>query len=247
MSTKPKVLAYYPLLYGKEYLRESILSIEPCVEKVVIVYTPHPSFGHSAANPCPETEDELKEVALSASNKVEWLKVEHGFGTESAHRQFIYNFSDGYDLVLAVDADEVWDTDVLMDCLHEAVNIDSRYIQVAGFINFWRSFNHACYDHFQPVRITNLHSSNETWQGVVRGMVYHFSLAQDMDMIRWKWSVHGHKDEMRADFFDKLENWHPGIGDLHPTSIGLWNAVEFDKHTMPDILKQHPNFSKDRI
>lgn len=247
MSTKPKVLAYYPLLYGKEYLRESILSIEPCVDKIIVVYTPQPSFGHSAADPCPETEDELKEIALSASDKVMWIKVSDGFWMESAHRQYIYSFSDGYDLVLAVDADEVWDTDDLRRCLDEAMGIDAKYIQVAGFINFWRSFNHACYDHFQPVRITNLRSNDESWQGVVSGKVYHFSLAQNMDLIRWKWGVHGHKNEMRADFFDKLENWYPGIGDLHPTSIGLWNAVDFDKHTMPEILKKHPNFHKERI
>jgi hypothetical protein len=245
---KPKVLAYYPLLYGKEYLKESIQSIDPLVDEIYIIYSPKPTFGHSTNLVCPDSEEELKAIAQSASDKVMWFHVKNGFRTEGEHRNFIYEFSAGFDLVLAVDADEVWDTADLERCLNEAMTMDNRYIQVDGFINFWRSFNHVCLDHFKPVRITNLKANNHHQYGTVRGRVYHFSLAQSEEIVRYKWTCHGHQDELRANWLEeKYFGWQPGMGDLHPTSIGLWNAADFDKETLPESLKQHPNFNKETI
>jgi len=40
-----KVLGFMTLFYGKEYLRESLLSIRDHVDKMVIAYTRNPSHG----------------------------------------------------------------------------------------------------------------------------------------------------------------------------------------------------------
>ena len=58
-----KVLAYIPILYGEEYLDACIKSIDDHVEKIVILYTDRPSYGHFSQAQCPETEDQLKEIA----------------------------------------------------------------------------------------------------------------------------------------------------------------------------------------
>ena len=44
--------------------------------------------------------------------------------------------------------------------------------------------------------------------------------------------------------------WQPGNKDIHPTCTVWGEAVAFDKNTLPDVLKAHPNFNKkinDRI
>ena len=53
-----KTLAYYPVHYGAEYLDASIRSISDQVDKIVILYTTHPSYGHGTSTPCPESESE---------------------------------------------------------------------------------------------------------------------------------------------------------------------------------------------
>jgi hypothetical protein len=85
----------------------------------------------------------------------------------------------------------------------------------------------------------------------VPAIVYHFSTAQRMDIMRYKLEIHGHKDEIRPNWLSGIyEAWQPGMvidKGLHLVSYDLWNAVPFDKTTMPEILKQHPNYDKDVI
>jgi hypothetical protein len=240
-----RVLAYYPLHYGKEYLRESILSIRDHVEKIVILYSSKPTFGFSTHHECPENEQELMAIAMEASDKVVWISK--GYGSEGEHRNFINTFSQNFDLILAVDADEVWNEESLKQCLADAMNSEERYTGVAGFLNFWRSFNHVCKDGFCPIRITRVAAGNMN-QRFVQGIVYHFSCAQSEKIMDYKYLIHGHKDEIRDGWLENTyKGWVPGQGDLHPVSIALWNAESFDKYTLPDILKNHENFNKEAI
>lgn len=241
-----RVIGYIPLMYGAEYLEACIKSMENHVEKIIIVYTEKPSQGHATNIPCPETEEELKSIALNASGKCEWHKSE--FGSESAHRNYILPFASGYDLVFTLDADEIVHQDDIKEALAYAYNSNRRHIGFRGFINFWRSFNNVCIDGFVPYRIVNLKNSAGT--DAVNCRVYHFSTAQKIETIRFKWNVSGHKDELRRNWIDKIYlGWTPenNLQDLHPVAIGLWNAVPFDKETLPEILKSHPNFNKDLI
>lgn len=240
-----KILAYIPCHYGSEYLSEAIKSIELCVDKIIILYTQKPSYGYGTEIECPETEWALKFIAQNASPKVEWKSYER-FSHEGEHRNEIFKFAEGFDIVMTVDADEVWDTEVLKETLKEVAKTDSRYIQVKGWTHFWKSFNHACYDGFQPVRFHNLHSENKE-QLAVEGKIYHFGYAQKEEIMDYKWEIHGHKSEIRKGWTYMYKNWQYGKDDVHPVSIGLWNPTPFDKTTLPEILKNHENYNKEVI
>ena len=234
-----------PLAYGKEYLRESLMSVRDHVEKFVVLYTPKGSQGRHSAEPFPDNRDELFDICMSVlGGKLIWNEAE--YGNEGAHRSDIYRFSTGYDLILTLDSDEIMEEKDIPNALKLAYESDKRYMGIAGFINFWRSFNHVCLDGFRPIRIINLRM--ESGQGEVPLRIYHFSTAQSERIVRYKWAVSGHADELRKDWLEKYINWTgPEVGDLHPTSIGLWNTIPFDKTTLPEILKHHPNYNLEKI
>jgi hypothetical protein len=241
-----KTIAYYPLHYGAEYLEASIRSIYPCVDKILILYSSRPTFGYNTDLPCPETEEQLKAIALSFS-KVEWINVDVQNQGEGTHRDIAFAYATGYDLLLAVDADEVWDTKSLSECLGKAYRGDAWRYNILGFKHFWKSFNHVCEDSFAPGRIFNLNRDNFHEESIW-GTVYHFGYAQSKVTIDYKMSVHGHKAELRKDWPALYESWKPGDTFLHPASRQAWpEAMPFDKTALPGILKQHPNFNKDVI
>lgn len=242
-----KILCYIPLHYGKEYLFEAIKSINSHVDQILILYTEKPSFGHSTDLICPDSEKELHKIASSASDKLVWKKIK--IGNEGDHRNLAidYAIKHGFDLLLAVDADEIWDEDALSRCLNLAFHSTERYFQIKGFINFYRSFNTICLDGFEPIRITNINNSNKLYK-MLEGRIYHFSYAQSVDIIKYKWTCHGHQNELRPNWLnEKFINFIPGMQDLHPVVIGLWNPIPFDRGTLPLILKSHSNFNKDII
>lgn len=244
---KPKVIAYCPLHYGAEYLDAAIRSVEKFVDEIIIYYTRFPSYGYFTHFECPEEAHELCEIAVRASSKVRWWEI-RAF-TEGEHRNLIFHYckDKDYDLVLTFDADEVFEEPDLERALYEAYRTTThRYFGIDGYVNFWRSFNHACYDGFTPIRIINLH--NEEGQSTVRCKVYHFSCAQSEVIMRYKYDIHGHKEEIRPKWLSETYfGWTEGMQDLHPVAHGIWNAVAFDKETLPDSLKQHPNFNKEVI
>jgi len=232
-----KVLAYMPLHYGAEYLDASLKSINNHVDKIIILHTTKPSYGFATNKRCPESHDMLLDIALKASDKMMWYSGE--WGEEGAHRKYIQTYSADYDLTLAIDADEVWDEDSLDQCLELALKSKARHIGITGFINFWKSFEHACYDGFAPVRITN--NANKEGTENFEGKVYHMSCFQSLKIMRYKWAVHGHRDELRATWWEKY--FKDDLEDIHPVAENLWNAVEFDKTTLPELLKNHPNYA----
>lgn len=250
MEIKTKILGMCPIHYGGEYVTQAIKSIEPYVDKIVMLYTAKPSYGHGTNMGCPESEYDLKNIAHSASNKVVWQNITAA--TEGQHRGLIYRIAEqgGYDGILTFDADEIMGdlTDILPLC-HAS---KKRHIGFSNYRNFWRSFNHYCTDGFTPIRYINLHNTDAQGCDVVPAIVYHFSCAQRMEIMRYKLEIHGHKSEIRPDWLsDVYERWEPGMIiplGLHLVSHNLWpQAIDFDKNTLPLLLKEHANFSKDII
>jgi hypothetical protein len=240
-----RVLAYIPLHYGKEYLSEAIKSIHDSVEKIIILYTDKPSFGYSTGLPCPDTREEMFHQAKNTSHKVEWIEI--AAGKEGEHRELIHYYSHGYDLIVTVDADEIWSGEDLKRCLKQAYESHERNYGIAGFVNFYRSFNTVCIDHFTPIRIIKPSGIAGTMK-VLNGTIYHFGYAQRNEVMRYKWSCHGHRDELRNGWMEhKYFGYVTGMTDLHPVAAGIWNPISFDKNTLPDFLKQHPNFNKEII
>ena len=245
-----KVLAYIPLHYGAEYLDAAIRAVSPCVDQILILYTSRPSYGHSSGEDCPETQEQLRDIAYNASDKIYWMDVTGMAGHEAQHRSISETFAQGkgFDQILAVDSDEVWDTVALKRALIEAAKLPNRRVKISGWVHFWRSFNWANQDGFLPVRICNLNNENTKEEGCVEGKIYHFGYAQSPEIIAYKLGCHGHKNELRPNWLnEKFLKWQPGIEDVHPTSIGLWNPFQFDKTTLPEVLKDHVNYNKELI
>lgn len=247
---KPRIISYCPILYGAEYLKEAILSIEPYVERIIMLYTPNPSYGFGTTMACPDSESDLKSIALNASPKVEWHRIEAFH--EGQHRGLIYRIAEqgGYDGILAFDADEIMGdlTEILPLCQASK----KRHIGFGKYLNFWKSFNHACTDGFTPIRYINLHNNDANGCDIVPAIVYHFSTAQRMEIMRYKLEIHGHKSEIRANWLtDIYQRWTPGMiidKGLHLVAWDCWpQAIYFDKNTLPLILKEHANFHKDVI
>lgn len=245
---KPRLIASCPIFYGGEYLDAAIKSVEPYVEEIIMLYTDKPSYGHGTNTPCPENESDLKNIAYSASKKVRWVNV--SANQESHHRGHIFKFAEAgkYDGVLTFDADEIFAN--LTDLIPQFHASKARNIGFASYVNFWKSFNHACYDGFSPIRYYNLH--NKEGQENFNAKVYHFGCAQRMPIMEYKLLIHGHKSEIRANWLENVyKRWQPGMeieNGLHLVANNLWpNATPYDKTQLPDILKSHFNYSKEII
>ena len=250
-SPQHKIVAYYPIHYGAEYLEASIKSIEDAVSLIFILYTSKPTYGHNTTAVCPETEEQLRNIATKASTKVKWVNVtSKHFCNESAHRSYaeVLATEVGASEMLAVDADEVHDTNVLRSALEEASKLQYRYVNVSNWYNFYRSFDWVCRDQFTPTRIINLKCNNTKGHGLVQGLIWHFGYCLPDAIMNYKWAIHGHKNELRPNWMrEKYFNWKLGVNDVHPVVIGLWNPQKFDKSTLPQVLKNHPNFHKDIV
>jgi hypothetical protein len=216
------IKAYCILHYGKEYLERAIKAVEPLVEEIHIVYTSVPSHGTRVDVVCPDTRDELKEVAENASDLVVWH--EGVWNAEGNHRDAAISFCGECDQIVVFDADEVWDTNALDRCLKEAAKLDARNIGVLGWINFWRDETHYCEDSFAPVRIIQPNRANTQFD--IWGKIYHYGCAQNADIMRYKYLIHGHKDEIRPNWLDEVY-FSDRMEDLHPVAIGLWNAKPY--------------------
>jgi hypothetical protein len=245
-----RVIGFMPIHYGKEYLKESLTSIKDHCEKVVVAYTPNGSHGYRSNFVCPDTEQDIFNVANEVlGDKLIWDKYDN-YSAENEHRRRVHNYSHDYDLVLSIDADEVFEPKELNTALVYAYVNKERYYGIKGYVNFWRSFDYACYDGFRPIRIENLRAENNHQNLECPLTIYHFSTAQSEAIMRYKYNVFGHASEIRSDWLQtKHYAWTPenNFGDLHPVSLNLWNAVKFDKNKLPEFLKQHPNFDKKLI
>lgn len=237
-------MGYMALHYGADYLRESLLSVIDLCDCFVILYTPKPSYGFGTNAVCPETEEELRAIAQEVcGNKLVWSSKK--YGSEGEHRQTIYGFTRGFDLLLAVDADEVFDTEQLRKGLEVAAVGVHRNYGISGYINLWRSFNHACYDGFLPIRVINLKNQHKEMSSLPV-TIWHFSCCQTKKIMEYKYLIHGHKDEIRPNWLQDFY-YSDRMIDLHPVAIGIWNATEYNKELMPSYLKEHPYFNLERV
>lgn len=242
-----KVISYMPIHYGREYLRESILSFIDLVDVLYIFYTSEGSMGQRSRRECPESQTELKTIAKKAAgDKLQWVDVSGKIGNEHQHRNLIFQYTNGYDLVFTSDADEVWDTDHLRKAMNQAAQSKGKNIGVEGYINLWRSFDFEVKDAFRPIRFYNLRAKANVMD-VVQCRVWHFGYCQRERIMRYKFDVHGHK-EIASDYVDrKYFAWTPDskIKYLHPASNDVWvEAERYDKRQMPNLLKEHSNYNK---
>jgi hypothetical protein len=237
-----KIVSYCALHYGKEYLKQAVEAVYDASDKIIILYTPKPSYGHGTSMRCPDTKDELYQLAKTP--KTEWH--EGDWSMEGQHRNTIYQYIGDADVLMSFDSDEVWDVNSFNNCARLAYDSDVRNHLVLGFVHFWRSFSWCCKDRWGPVRAINVKKPGG--QKYIEGLVYHFGYAQRPELVKYKMDIHGHKGEIRKGWFDEVFlGWPSRKNDIHPTTIGWWNVQPFDKNTMPDALKRHPYYNMEII
>ncbi len=239
-----KVIAYYPLHYGSDYLSYSIKSIYNYVEKIYILYTDTPSHGHGTSLRNPDNREKLKAcITDDPQHKIVW--TEGHWSGEGKQRDSIETLVPDADLIIAVDSDEIWTPEVITKAIEDAKNSDVKQ-HCIRMLTFWRSFNWVCTDEMQPVRI--IAPKRKSGVKYLEGRVLHFGYSRSVESTSYKISCHGHHDEWRGDWINKFKNWPAsGNDDLHPTCKDTWFAKPYDKTFLPDFMHNHPYFSLDVI
>jgi len=235
-----KVSVLTVLHYGLDFLPFALKSVYDFADEIQVVYSPHPSHGHRAGEPCPERGDDLKAAALDVGPKVKWSEV-NAFWREGDHRDHALSLCGG-DLVLTVDADEVWDPAVLDGALKQAWD-GSAEVWRLRFTTPWRSFSFVCKDDMLPERIRDRRPGRGAKYGCVNkdlGPIWHFGYAISTSLLRYKMQCHGHKDEWRANWLEEKWTPWPPVRDVHPTCVGFWNPEPMDPNVLPAIMRAHP-------
>lgn len=240
-------VAYMPLLYGKDYLWWSIKSIIDAVDQFYILYTSQGSYGHKTDIPCPDDRATLHRLAtFAAGKKLIW--VDGVWNGEGDHRDTIYSLAPLSDVILAVDYDEIWPEGLAKKVI-ELVNISPERHFRLPMIHFYRSFHYAImHDPAFPVRaIAPRNPTSETTLSA--RPICHFGYAITPAMMRWKWLVHGHKNELRTDcdYFTDIYEANRQT-DCHPVGNKAWNAERVNPlDFMPDYMANHAYFNKEVI
>jgi|GEM_PF-3336398 len=247
-----KVHSYTVLHYGLDYLPFAIRSVYNHVDQMHIIYTPTPSHGSITDLEAPESRSELQSAAFvyNPDHKINWYDTFH-IRQEGPQRDMAVDICQqhGADLILVLDCDEVWPKITLLAALDYVWQVNSARNWLINFTHFWRSFSYVCKDNNWPVRIIDLRHNDKSVGYIPQeiGAIYHFGYATTDKIMAYKWAIHGHKAELRSDWWDKWNAWPP-VGDCHPTNDNnWWMPQRFDKEQLPTLMKQHPFYFMERI
>jgi len=224
-----KIGALFIVHYGLEWLRWAIRSVMDSVDGVHVFYTETPSHGHQTSLVCPESRyDIMRSIGSLSVNWHDCGPFEHeGYHRDYAEAQM---FAMGYDSLLIVDADELWEPFLLKKFIEYGTHSEARMIRV-GMRHFWRSLKWVCDDECAPHRMTNKVGTGEAYYPMDGGRVFHMGYAQSVGIINYKIQIHGHRNEWRENWWnDKFMSWKPGCGitDVHPTNKdGFWDPKPY--------------------
>lgn len=237
-----KVLGFVACHYGAQFARASLTSIKDHVDKVHIVYSKKTSHGFSTPLVNPDKEHELRQIAEEVlGDKLIWETYDQ-FPNEIEHRKMRYKYSVGYSLILTIDLDEIFKKDSIGPALKLAYNMPQRFYGVRGYYHFWKSLAHFFIDDDAPIRIENLTRDNLD-TGTVQMVVYHLSLAQRREVLEYKMSCFGHKNELKTGWWEKFNTWKPSaineITHLHPTRDDIWHSPVLYTGKLPECLQNN--------
>jgi hypothetical protein len=244
-----KVIAYTALHYGREYLKYAIWSVIDAVDEYYVLYTPTGSHGTRTGVKCPESRHSLyREAVLGAGDKLRWIDGQ--WDHEGNQRDSIFKFVPDADMVLVLDADEIWAPGLA----EKAITAATSHPQIRNWRmpmqHYWRSFKRCIlHDPAYPVRLINTRASGteNTLDTPLR--IHHMGYAQSAAIVRYKLLTHGHRGEFRRDcdwFNDKfLAN---AQRDCHPVGSDYWNPEPVNPAAvLPPFMKTHPFWDKDLI
>jgi len=245
-----KTIAYTALHYGSEYLAWAIRSIIDQVDEYWVLYATQGSHGHHSDMPCPDTRHRLMWLASQAAGpKLRWIDGE--WPHEGAQRGAIHQVAPDADVILVLDADEIWSDGLAEKIMKHSASIvytyPKRNIRLP-MIHYWRSFHRAVLnDPSYPVRLVypRILDGEETWTGW--GRINHMGYAQRPTTVGYKQYVHGHKNEWRQDWFADRFLANAQI-DCHPVTVNYWNPEPVAPlDYMPPWMADHPYFDLEVI
>lgn len=251
-----KTVAYTALLYGRDYLGEAIRSVIDCVQEYHVIFDQfgHGSHGSYTEVSCPDTRNQLYDIAIAAAgNKLHWHDA-GPFAYEGQQRDAIHTYSPDADVILVLDADEIWAKDLAHFAISSVLaDPDHRTFRLP-IIHYWRSFRRAIlHDPAFPVRViapkhpdggdATLHPFDP------HQVISHLGYAQRSEIVAYKLLTHGHRGEFRRDC-----NWFQdrfmanAQQDCHPVGSDYWNPESVDPLIyMPEWMQNHPCFSMELI
>lgn len=248
-----KVVAFTALHYGKPYLKWAMRSVLDYVDEYVVVYSDVGSHGHRTKVPPPDRPESLYEIARqTAGDKLLWYSGR--FDYEGQQRDKVFDLVPDADMVIVVDSDEIWSPHAIEWVYGYAADIilrkDIRQFRMP-MIHYWRSFHRAVlHDPAYPVRVI-CPKANEGAQTLPMHdfPINHMGYAIPSDLMRYKWLVHGHKNELRQDIDWFQERWDANAQrDCHPVGSEYWNPETVNPlDTMPEWMQEHPYFGLEVI
>jgi hypothetical protein len=111
------------------------------------------------------------------------------------------------------------------------------------FVHFWRSFHRAIrHDPAAPPRVIFPHSPRKEWvlDFGLEGSINHMGYAQRSEIVSYKMKIHGHKAELKPDWFETVFMDETRTTDLHPVGSQYWNIERVDPWAyLPDFIQAH--------
>lgn len=226
-----------------------------------MLYTPVGSHGHRTALACPETREELADIAQTAAGgKLRWH--DGNWTDEGPQRDSIHSYAPDADVILVLDADEVWGENAVESAIaqHTAACEQNLARYRVSMIHYWRSFYRAIlHDPAYPIRVIYPQVAS-LWDGLQpaayvdaggrpMSTINHMGYAQSAVIVDYKMQTHGHKDQFRTDC-----NWFWDIfmanrqTDLHPVGSQYWNSEPVNPlDFMPSWMAEHPYYGMEII
>lgn len=251
-----KIVSLTVLHYGREWLEWALRAVYPFMDEMHVFYTSHPSHGHrETRHKCPDSQEELYSI-VSAFPNSRWHDVDQFWdeGPQRDHARQVCLDTEA-DMILVVDADEIWDPDDLDHSLGEAYDKPGIWkSRIRG--NLWKGVNWVCRDELMPDRII-VPGSSEPYYLSGRGF-WHFGYAVSVQCMIYKWRIHGHRDELRKDWLYLYQEWK-GPQDnsecgVHPTNEcdgqtgkAFWSPVPFDREELRHLIADHPYWDEELV
>ena len=141
-----KTIAYCALLYGSDYLAYAIRSVIDHVDELWVLYSAQGSHGHSTTLQCPDHAKDLYDIAQQAAgDKLRWYTASPGqWRHEGEQREYIHKLVPDADVILVLDADEVWSDGLakeVVDQYAREANWNGAFRTLRlPIIHYWRSF-----------------------------------------------------------------------------------------------------------
>lgn len=242
-----KIVAYTALHYGSCFLNHAIRSIIDDVDSYVVLYTPVGSHGHRSNAVCPDTRDQLYEIASrAAGDKLRWF--DGVWAHEGQQRDSIFSIVPDADAIVVLDYDEMYPPNTLKGAIQKGLNERVNHVRIP-LVHHWRSFYKGfTHDPAAPIRVhlPKMPEGETTYAPNDVSKLSHFGYAIKPEIMRYKWQTHGHKGELRRDC-DWINDVYLANRqyDCHPVGSDHWQVVE--DITPPDFMLDHPYAKLDLI